>query len=231
MVRRRISGPDPVKMWNFSEACNNSAHFLCWPAVCCCVFAFKPSPAVAAPAPAATVKFEGLTKTGRMKVKWTQLGLVFFLVLSLVMTGCFFWQYQLPKLLPGETSKHHWQHEVLSKWFFELLLLLLVGEKCLEAEQPSCQPVMLSLYNEPLRFYIIDQSRFKVYLFIILQNQGCDKIPKQNKLFIESSVGGELRSLTINQSIKQYAFKAWEISQRRPSSTMTSTQNINKEKG
>ncbi|XP_029287922.1 putative beta-lactamase-like 1 isoform X1 [Cottoperca gobio] len=35
-----------------------------------------------------------------MKVKWTQLGLVFFLVLSLVMTGCFFWQYQLPKLLP-----------------------------------------------------------------------------------------------------------------------------------
>lgn len=72
-----------------------------------CVFlcvVIKPTPAVAAPA--ATVKFEGLTKTSRMKVKWTQLGLVFFLVLSLVMTGCFFWQYQLPKLLPGET-KHY----------------------------------------------------------------------------------------------------------------------------
>ncbi|XP_022617181.1 putative beta-lactamase-like 1 [Seriola dumerili] len=60
----------------------------------------QPTPAVAAPA--ATVKFEGLTKAGKMKVKWTQLGLVFFLVLSLVMTGCFFWQYQLPKVLPDE---------------------------------------------------------------------------------------------------------------------------------
>lgn len=64
----------------------------------------KPTPAVAAAAPAATVKFKGLTKTSAMKVKWTQLGLVFFLVLSLVMTGCFFWQYQLPKLLPGENK-------------------------------------------------------------------------------------------------------------------------------
>jgi len=35
-------------------------------------------------------------------VKVTQVGLVFFLLLSLVMTGCFLWQYQLPKLLPGE---------------------------------------------------------------------------------------------------------------------------------
>ncbi|XP_034726098.1 putative beta-lactamase-like 1 isoform X2 [Etheostoma cragini] len=70
-----------------------------------------PPPAAPAPAPdpdpapspsPATVKFEGLTKTSKMKVKWTQLGLVFFLVLSLVMTGCFFWQYQLPKLLPDE---------------------------------------------------------------------------------------------------------------------------------
>ncbi|KAM9759577.1 putative beta-lactamase-like 1 isoform 2-T4 [Menidia menidia] len=34
-----------------------------------------------------------------MKVKWSQMGLVFFLILSLVMTGCFLWQYQLPKLL------------------------------------------------------------------------------------------------------------------------------------
>ncbi|XP_051933079.1 putative beta-lactamase-like 1 isoform X2 [Hippocampus zosterae] len=37
-----------------------------------------------------------------MKVKWTQVGLVFFLVLSMVMTGCFFWQYQLPKVQPDE---------------------------------------------------------------------------------------------------------------------------------
>ncbi|KAL2104180.1 hypothetical protein ACEWY4_001048 [Coilia grayii] len=33
-----------------------------------------------------------------MKVKWTRLGLVFFLLLSIVMTGCFIWQYSLPKL-------------------------------------------------------------------------------------------------------------------------------------
>ncbi|KAJ8370971.1 hypothetical protein SKAU_G00109990 [Synaphobranchus kaupii] len=44
----------------------------------------------------------GLTKPGQMKVKWTQLGLVFFLLLSLVMTGCFLWQYQMPKLKPDE---------------------------------------------------------------------------------------------------------------------------------
>ncbi|XP_035238956.1 putative beta-lactamase-like 1 isoform X1 [Anguilla rostrata] len=44
----------------------------------------------------------GLTKPGQMKVKWTQLGLVFFLLLSLVMTGCFLWQYQIPKLQPDE---------------------------------------------------------------------------------------------------------------------------------
>lgn len=75
-----------------------------------CVFmCFKPTPAVAVAAPAATVKFKGLTKTSAMKVKWTQLGLVFFLVLSLVMTGCFFWQYQLPKLLPGENKLYCWQ--------------------------------------------------------------------------------------------------------------------------
>ncbi|KAI9549024.1 hypothetical protein NQZ68_003559 [Dissostichus eleginoides] len=56
---------------------------------------------VPVPAPA-SVKFEGLTKTNKMKVKWSDLGLAFFIVLSLVMTGCFFWQYQMPKLLPGE---------------------------------------------------------------------------------------------------------------------------------
>ncbi|XP_051962347.1 putative beta-lactamase-like 1 [Xyrauchen texanus] len=33
-----------------------------------------------------------------MKVKWTKLGMVFFLLLSLVMTGCFIWQYRLPKV-------------------------------------------------------------------------------------------------------------------------------------
>ncbi|XP_026101448.1 putative beta-lactamase-like 1, partial [Carassius auratus] len=44
-----------------------------------------------------------------MKVKWTQLGLVFFLLLSIIMTSCFIWQYQLPKLVleenTGERSK------------------------------------------------------------------------------------------------------------------------------
>ncbi|XP_061641837.1 putative beta-lactamase-like 1 isoform X1 [Phyllopteryx taeniolatus] len=54
------------------------------------------------PPPAATVHFQGVTKTKKMKVKWTQVGLVFFLVLSMVMTGCFFWQYQLPKMQPDE---------------------------------------------------------------------------------------------------------------------------------
>lgn len=67
---------------------------------CACLFIFKPTPTV--DAPAASVKFEGLTKTKKMKVKWTQVGLVFFLVFSLVMTGCFLWQYQLPKVLPGK---------------------------------------------------------------------------------------------------------------------------------
>ncbi|XP_023683274.2 putative beta-lactamase-like 1 isoform X1 [Paramormyrops kingsleyae] len=45
-----------------------------------------------------------LTIAGRMKVKWTQLGLIFFLLLSLIMTGCFFWQYQLPKLEPDGST-------------------------------------------------------------------------------------------------------------------------------
>ncbi|XDV45936.1 hypothetical protein PO909_013938 [Leuciscus waleckii] len=35
-----------------------------------------------------------------MKVKWTKLGMVFFLLLSFVMTGCFLWQYRLPKATP-----------------------------------------------------------------------------------------------------------------------------------
>ncbi|KAM8913136.1 putative beta-lactamase-like 1 isoform 1-T2 [Spinachia spinachia] len=70
----------------------------------------QPTPSGAAPA---AVKFEGLTKTNRMKVKWTQLGLVFFLVLSLVMTGCFFWQYQMPKLLPDEAMGRNANSEMM----------------------------------------------------------------------------------------------------------------------
>ncbi|XP_051957955.1 putative beta-lactamase-like 1 isoform X1 [Xyrauchen texanus] len=50
------------------------------------------------PQPIPALAIDGLTKTSKMKVKWTKLGLVFFLLLSLVMTACFIWQYQLPKL-------------------------------------------------------------------------------------------------------------------------------------
>lgn len=87
------------------------------PVLTSCIFCFiiKQTPAVAAP-PAATVKFEGLTKSSRMKVKWTQLGLVFFLVLSLVMTGCFFWQYRLPKLLQGE-ARSYWMVHIKHQFF------------------------------------------------------------------------------------------------------------------
>lgn len=93
--------------------------------VCFCapLSAFKPTPAVVAPP--ATVKLEGLTKSSRMKVKWTQLGLVFFLVLSLVMTGCFFWQYQLPKALPGKETRRvtgDRQHHLLQAAFSPQIL-------------------------------------------------------------------------------------------------------------
>lgn len=64
------------------------------------LFLMKPTPA--ANTSAGNLKFKGLSKTSRMKLKWTHVGLVFFIMVSLVMTGCFFWQYQLPKLLPGE---------------------------------------------------------------------------------------------------------------------------------
>lgn len=37
----------------------------------------------------------------RMKVKWTTLGMVVFLLLSVVMTCCFVWQYRIPKLRTG----------------------------------------------------------------------------------------------------------------------------------
>ncbi|XP_060765820.1 putative beta-lactamase-like 1 [Neoarius graeffei] len=50
--------------------------------------------------PAAAI--ERLTTTTRMDVKWTHLGLIFFVMLSIIMTGCFLWQYHLPKLIPEE---------------------------------------------------------------------------------------------------------------------------------
>ncbi|KAL3978607.1 hypothetical protein ACER0C_019669 [Sarotherodon galilaeus] len=82
----------------------------------------QPTPAVAPPA-AAAVKFEGQTKTSRMKVKWTQLGLVFFLILSLVMTGCFFWQYQMPKVQPDEGMGRSAKSEMMCPRFPEPLPL------------------------------------------------------------------------------------------------------------
>ncbi|XP_028854224.1 putative beta-lactamase-like 1 isoform X2 [Denticeps clupeoides] len=58
---------------------------------------------------APVIAIDALTKPNKMDVKWTQLGMVFFLLLSVVMTGCFLWQYHLPKLLSddilGKTSK------------------------------------------------------------------------------------------------------------------------------
>lgn len=67
----------------------------------------KQSPAAAEPA--VTVKLEEVAKSSKMKVKFSHLALVFFLLLSMVMTGCFFWQYRLPKLQPGESRNtfHH----------------------------------------------------------------------------------------------------------------------------
>lgn len=62
---------------------------------------------------------KGDRQTAKMKVKWTKLGMVFFLLLSFVMTGCFIWQYRLPKAKPGkmiqikkaghQTSVNEWQ--------------------------------------------------------------------------------------------------------------------------
>ncbi|KAJ3602530.1 hypothetical protein NHX12_030283 [Muraenolepis orangiensis] len=54
-----------------------------------------------------------------MKVKMTQLGLVFFLLLSLVMTGCFLWQYTLPKLLPDEETGRNAKAEQMCPRFPE----------------------------------------------------------------------------------------------------------------
>ncbi|XP_056131254.1 putative beta-lactamase-like 1 [Lampris incognitus] len=79
----------------------------------------QPTPVVAAPA----VKLEGLTNTKAMKVKWTQLGLVFFILLSLVMTGCFLWQYHLPKLLPDEEMGRNAKSEHMCPRFPEPVAL------------------------------------------------------------------------------------------------------------
>ncbi|CAL8340997.1 unnamed protein product [Merluccius merluccius] len=74
-------------------------------------------PAMAAPV--AAVKLEDRTKQKKMKGKWIQLGLVFFLLLSLVMTGCFLWQYQLPKLLPDEGTGRNAKAEQMCPRFPE----------------------------------------------------------------------------------------------------------------
>ena len=72
---------------------------------------------------------------------------------------------------------------------------------------------MLSI-NQSLRFIFLSSHNIRV-----------KKNPKQNKLFTESSVDDELRSLTINQSINQSVNQS--ISQRF---TMTSTRNKTKKK-
>ncbi|MEQ2229451.1 hypothetical protein ILYODFUR_018869 [Ilyodon furcidens] len=58
-----------------------------------------------------------------MKVKWAHLGLVFFLLLSLVMTGCFLWQYQLPKLKLDEEMGRNAKSERMCPRFPESLPL------------------------------------------------------------------------------------------------------------
>ncbi|TRZ02398.1 hypothetical protein DNTS_025766 [Danionella cerebrum] len=59
------------------------------------------------PQPNPGLAIDELTKTSKMKVKWTRLGLVFFLLLSIAMTACFIWQYQLPKLVSEPTPLEH----------------------------------------------------------------------------------------------------------------------------
>lgn len=79
------------------------------------------TPAVADPA--VTVKSEEVSKSSRMKVKLAHLALVFFLLLSMVMTGCFFWQYRLPKLQPDEEMGRNAKSEMMCPRFPEPLLL------------------------------------------------------------------------------------------------------------
>lgn len=70
-----------------------------------------------------TVKSEEVAKSSRMKVKLAHLALVFFLLLSMVMTGCFFWQYRLPKLQPDEEMGRNAKSEMMCPRFPEPLLL------------------------------------------------------------------------------------------------------------
>ncbi|XP_034023542.1 putative beta-lactamase-like 1 [Thalassophryne amazonica] len=58
-----------------------------------------------------------------MKVKWTHVALVFLLLLSVVMTGCFIWQYQLPKELPDDSVSHNTKSEIMCPRFPEPLPL------------------------------------------------------------------------------------------------------------
>ncbi|XP_017264069.1 putative beta-lactamase-like 1 isoform X2 [Kryptolebias marmoratus] len=84
----------------------------------------QPTTAVTTPpAPAPAVTFKELSKSRKMKVKWTHLGLVFFLILSLVMTGCFLWQYQLPKVLRDEGLGRNTKSEMMCPRFPEPLPL------------------------------------------------------------------------------------------------------------
>ncbi|KAJ8259133.1 hypothetical protein COCON_G00181450 [Conger conger] len=54
-----------------------------------------------------------------MKVNWAQLGLAFFLLLSLTMTGCFLWQYHLPKLELDEHMSNRGQADSICPRFPE----------------------------------------------------------------------------------------------------------------
>lgn len=64
---------------------------------------------------------EGDHQTAKMKVKWTKLGMVFFLLLSFVMTGCFIWQCRLPKAKPGKFKlKEMLYNRKIEKWLSDL---------------------------------------------------------------------------------------------------------------
>ncbi|KAM4650521.1 putative beta-lactamase-like 1 [Discoglossus pictus] len=54
----------------------------------------------------------GLRRTSPMEVKWSHLGLVFFFLVSVAMTGCFIWQYKLPKQEPVPLVKEVVPEEV-----------------------------------------------------------------------------------------------------------------------
>ncbi|XP_071022591.1 putative beta-lactamase-like 1 [Oncorhynchus clarkii lewisi] len=58
-----------------------------------------------------------------MKVKWTKLGMVVFLLISLVMTACFIWQYRMPKLKIGNVVNIEVKEEKLCPRFPEPVLL------------------------------------------------------------------------------------------------------------